>query len=224
MRGLLTIVVTLTLMTGCHARFKKAARNIDAIDVDTLTIGGVNALLGRAYAPYDPNPDSNAEAAANVVGAVAAGVFNVVQGVKEAELRDRIAKVNIERSNRVMVDAFARALGDGPPFAVSSDAKHLLQLELIEWGLQVPAVGVQGSFTYRVRARLYDPDGRTQYKTRMTCEIAAGDPSAVSQGLFVVNNAKQVKQMTLAELQDAFDAMANYCGTVFVTRMRRHAS
>jgi len=222
---LLTATLALATITGCHARFKRAVGSIDDIQLQAVTTAGPSAQLGRAYYVGDPTPDSRGEATANVIGAVATGVFNVVQGVKEAEIVRRISAIDIERSNQAMLDGVARALGQGPPFEARpmGQSDNLLQLELIEWGLRVPGVGVPGSFSYVVRARGYDSTGRRIYKSRLRCDIMAGDPSPVSQSLLLVNNAKQVKRMTDGELQGAFDALAEYCGSVFVTRMRRHA-
>ena len=227
MTGLrLAVGMLAILAVGCHGRFKRAVGSIDDVQLQAVTVSGPSANLGRAVYVGDPTPDSDGEVAANVVGAVATGVFNVVQGVKEAELREKISQIDIERSNDAMLDGVANALGSGPPFGAvpRGAAEPLLQLELVEWGLQVPGVGIPGSFTYVVRARLYDGDGRKKYKSRLRCDIQAGDPSPVSQALLLVNNAKQVKQMSREELQGSFDALASYCGGVFVTRMRRHAS
>ncbi|MEN0063840.1 MAG: hypothetical protein AAGA48_16935 [Myxococcota bacterium] len=222
----LGLTLSLLVMVGCHGRFKRNVGSIDDVQLQLLTTSGASAVLPRSYYVGDPTPDSDAEVAANVVGSVASGVFNVVQGVKEAQLREKIGRVDIGRSNDAMLNSLASTLGGGPPFAVRgrNDSGNLLQLELVEWGLQVPSLGVQGSFTYKVRAKLFTEAGRKVYKSRLRCNIAAGDPSAVAQGLLVVNNAKQIKKMSDAELQDAFDAMAEYCGGVFVARMRQHAS
>jgi len=218
-------LISVVMITGCHARFKRNVGSIDDVQLQLMTLNGPSANLGRAWYAGDPTPDSDGEVAANVIGAVATGVFNVVQGVKEAELRAKIARVDIERSNEAMLDGVARALGSGPPFEAlpRGASENLLQLELLEWGLQVPGVGVPGSFDYVVRARLYNADGRRIYKSRLRCDIQAGQPSPVSQSLLLVNNAKQVKKMSDAQLQESFDALAQYCGSVFVTKMRRHA-
>ncbi len=219
-------IVALVTLAACHGRFKRSVGAIDDVQLQAVTVSGPTANLGRAWYPADPTPDSQGEATANVVGTIAAGVFNIVQGAKEAELRNKLAQVDIERSNDAMLDGVARSLGSGPPFEARGrgSSGNLLQFELLEWGLQVPGVGIPGSFDYVVRARLYERSGRLVYKSRLRCNIQAGDPSPVSQSLLLVNNAKQVKQMSMEELQASFDALAEYCGSVFVTRMRRHAS
>ncbi len=219
----LGLVVAL-LATGCHAKFKKHADQVGAAQLQVLALGGADAQLGRAGVLLDPTPESDEEAVAGAVAAVAAGVFNTVQAVKEAELRDRIATaVDPSLTNEAMMLGVTETLGGGPPFSIAEDARSLLQLEVLSWGLSVPTVGASGSFTYTVRARVYLPDGERIYSNSLTCVVGAGAPSAVSQALGLVNNAKQVKQMSDAELQDAFDAMARYCGGVFVTKLRKHA-
>ncbi|MEO0601028.1 MAG: hypothetical protein AAF211_06305 [Myxococcota bacterium] len=225
MRHLAPAVLTLVMFSGCHARFKRNVGSVDDVQLQVLALNGPSAALGRAYFVGDPTPDSDGEQAANVIGAVAAGVFNVVQGVKEAEIRNKIAQIDVQRSNDAMLNGVAKTLGSGPPFEARGrgDSDNLLQLELVEWGLQVPAVGVPGSFDYVVRARIYNGDGRRIYKSRLRCQIEAGDPSPVSQALLLVNNAKQVKRMSIDELQASFDTLAEFCGGVFVSRMRRHA-
>lgn len=221
-----SLVLSATLaLSACHAKFKREVQHIDAVQLQILTQAGPSAQLGHAAFVPNPAPRSDEEAAANVVGAVATGAFNVVQAVKETELRKRLAAVNVEATNAAMLDGVSQALGSGPPFHVAraGEAEDLLQLEVVKWGLSVPAVGAQGTFTYEVRARLYKGDGDRVYSSRMRCDVAAGDPNVASQALQLVNNAKQVKEMSDEELQAAFDTMAHYCGGVFVARLRRHA-
>ncbi len=214
------------IVAGCHAKFKREVRTIDDAQLTILTQAGASASLGRAAYVGDPTPESKEERTANLVGAVATGVFNTVQAVKEIDIMRRINQtVDIEKVNSAMLASLAASLGDGPPFAAvpSGRSENLLQLEVIRWGLQVPAVGVPGSFDYEVRARMYKGDGERIYSSRLTCQIQAGTPNVASEALLLVNNAKQVKQMSDEELQSAFEAMASYCGGVFVARMRRHA-
>lgn len=216
----------LAAMVGCHGKFKREVGSIADVKLQVVTAAGPSATLGKVGYFGDPTPESRKEAAADAVGVAAATVFNVVQAVKEAEIRERIARaVDIGVTNSAMLTGVASTLGSGPPFEVvgMNESANVLQFEVLDWGLQVPAVGVQGSFTYRIRARLYKEGGDRVYSSRMTCDIAAGSPGATAQALLLVNNARQIKQMSDEELQAAFDAMAEYCGSVFVARLRRHA-
>jgi hypothetical protein len=220
------LILIAVLGSACHAKFKREVGDISSVQLQILTTTGPSSDLGRAVFVPSPVADSDEEVAANVIGAVATGAFNIVQAVKENELQKRLATaVNVEATNAAMLEGVSQTLGSGPPFHVAraGESENLLQLEVVRWGLSVPAVGVQGTFTYEVRTRLYMGDGDRVYSSRMRCDVAAGDPDAASQALMLVNNAKQVKQMTDAQLQEAFDTMARYCGGVFVANLRRHA-
>ncbi|MBX2799915.1 MAG: hypothetical protein KTR31_19705 [Myxococcales bacterium] len=222
----IALFAALMSLVGCHAKFKREVGNIDDVQLQIITQSGPNAQLGQVYAVVDPDPETEEEAAANAVAAVAAGVINVVQAVKEEEVRRKLADaVDIEATNSAMLQGVADTLGGGPPFSVagSGASDNLLQLEVMSWGLSVPNIGAQGTFTYQVRARVYKADGDRIYSSRMTCEIAAGTPGAGSVALGLVNNVKQIKKMSNEELQTSFSAMAEYCGSVFVAKMRRHA-
>ena len=51
----------------------------------------------------------------------------------------------------------------------------------------------------------------------------ANSAAVAAQVFSTVNNVKQLNEMTDAEINDTFVAMSNYCGSLFVTKMRRHA-
>lgn len=225
MRAMIAAALCIGLM-GCHGKFKREVGSVSDVKLQIVTGSGPDATLGRAVYFGDPTPESDEEAVVDAVGVAATTVLNVVQAVKEAEIRDRIAQaVDIRLTNSAMLAGVADTLGGGPPFAAvgQNESGNLLQFEVLDWGLEVPALGAQGSFTYTVRARLYKESGERIYSSRMTCQIAAGAPGATAQALMLVNNARQVKEMSDEDLQAAFDAMASYCGSVFVSRMRRHA-
>jgi hypothetical protein len=123
-----------------------------------------------------------------------------------------------------MQEGVAEVLGDGPPFAYTDDkAAANLQLEVLSWGLLVPYLGAPGEFYYDLRVRIYKPDGERVYKTRMHCSTAAGSPPAESLVFGTVDNVKQLEQMSDEQIQDAFDAVARWCGGQLVSKMRRHA-
>ena len=94
---------------------------------------------------------------------------------------------------------------------------------MLSYGLYVPYIGAPGEFTYTVRARMYRDNGERVYKKTLTCEVGAGSPGAGEMVLGVVNNIRELEEMTDAEINQAFADMAHYCGVRFVTKMRKHA-
>ena len=193
---------------GCHAKFKREVGSLGAVRAQTIVTGQPDVELGKIY------DDS-----------LAAAVFNVVQEVRSASPAMRIASaVKIEQVNDAMKGGFAEVLGDGPPFAYTEDkSAPTLQMEVLSWGLYVPYIGAPGEFTYDLRVQLYKPDGDRIYKTRIHCTTTAGAPPTESLIFGTVNNVKQLEQMSDAQIQDAFDAVARWCGGQLVSKMRRHA-
>ena len=89
--------------------------------------------------------------------------------------------------------------------------------------MDVPYLGATGSFTYTARARIYTADGERVYRKRLTCSTDVGDPSTAAVVFSAVNNVKQLKEMTDTEIDQTFADVARYCGTKFVTKIRKHA-
>lgn len=222
---IVALSVVAGLATGCHAKFKREVGSLSAVQLEIITQSGPTASLGGVVVLADPTPESDAEAVVDGVASVAAGIFNISQAVKATQISNRLAEVvDMGRTNSAMLEGVTRTLGNTPFAIVNADQSgDLLQLEVLEWGMQVPSLGVQGSFTYEVRARIYKADGDRIYSSRLSCEIAAGSPGAGSQVLGLVNNVKQIEEMSDEDLQASFEAMAEYCGGVFVTKMRKHA-
>lgn len=210
------------LAVGCNAKFKKAAPFIDTVAVETVTTGGPYVDLGNIYVV----PDAGDEGV-NALIAVAATAVNITQDIKSIDQTQRIAEaVDINMVNDSMAEGLAHTLKNGPPFAYvgpGGDADALLQIEVLEYGLNVPSLGAPGQFTYTVRARVFDNNGQQVYRKNMTCSVGAGAPDAAAVAFGVVNNVKQLEEMTNEEVNEAFDNMAYYCGQQFALRMRRHA-
>jgi len=207
-------VLALFAATGCHAKFKKEAPTLGAVRVQVVMTGGPEVNLGKMY-DYDDKGS-----------ALISSVVNVVQSVKEIDQTKRIAQaVEIGKVNAAMKQGLGETLGGGPPFAYSDQeiAPATLQLEVMSYGLSVPYLGAPGEFTYDIRARIYKANGDRVYKARMNCTVGAGDPSAAAVVLGVVNNVKQLKEMTNAQIQETFEVTANYCGQQWVRKMRKHA-
>jgi hypothetical protein len=209
----IAILVLPALLAGCHAKFKKEAPTLGQVRTQIVVAGQPYVELGKMSVEGDG------------ILAAAAAVVNVVQEVKAVDQTRRIAKaVQVSDVNEEFRASLADTLGSGPPFAYTDEKDAaLLQLEVLSWGLSVPYLGAPGVFTYDLRARIYKKDGDRVYSARTTCSTGAGDPTAVEQVLGVVNNVKNLKEMSDAEINDAFKAVARWCGQDFVTMMRRHA-
>lgn len=212
-RSLLAAALLLSL--GCHAKFKKYAPTVGTARVQVITTGGPYVHLGEVN-------NVNEDGTANLVGSV----INVVQGVKSINLTQRIADaVKVNDVNAAFQRGLIDTMGVGPPFGLNTDqgTPALLQIELESYGLDVPTLGAAGRFTYTARARVYTAEGKRIYSHRLTCETGVGDPDAAAVVLQVVNNVKQLKEMSDEQINDTFTAIADYCGGRLVTKMRRHA-
>ncbi len=205
----LGFLVVCALGSGCHARFKKAVGNLDQVRPQLVMSGGPAVQLGHVYDE-------------GLVGAV----VNIAQDVKGVKVADRIASsVDVDGVNAAFSAGLADTLGAGPPFGLTQDPKaSLLQVEILSYGLNVPQMGAPGSFTYTIRVGIYEPTGRRVYKTVRSCSTGVGSPSPVAQALLLVNNVKQLEEMSDRELQRAFEGASYYCGIELVTKMRKHAN
>lgn len=217
----LSLVAVVVLASGCHAKFKKEAPTLGAVDVQVITNGGPYVELGKMG-----NPLAGQGGALEAFGAIASTAVNIAQEVEGINQTERIANaVQISEVNRVFDAGIARTLDDGPPFAYTADsgAPATLQLEVLSYGLYVPWLGAPGTFTYTLRARIYKSNGDRVYSSSLTCEAGMGMASPVEQVLSVVNNVEQIEQMSDAEIQESFLSIADWCADLFVTRMRKHA-
>ena len=218
MRPLLPAVLMLSLglLPGCHARFKKNAPLIDEVRVQALTVGGPQVTLGKVNAVPGNSP----------LAQIAAAGVNIAQSVNEVNQERRIAgAVDVNAINEGLNMGIVETMGDGPPFGTTEDsaAPDLLQLEILEYGVYVPHIGAPGQFTFSARARVYRGSGKRVYKHNMTCTGSLGDPKVAGVVLGTVNNLKQLNEMSDDEVNEAFVGMARYCGQQFAVKMRKHA-
>jgi hypothetical protein len=207
-RTLFTLATVALLGSGCHAKFKKNASELGAVHAQTIVTTGPYVQLGMIH------DDS-----------ILAAVVNVVQTVKSADVAFRLADaVQIDGVNAAFTRGLGETLGGGPPFAYSEDSTTpVLQVEVLGYGLDVPALGAAGMFTYNLRVRIYDTSGERVYKVLHSCATGVGSPDPAAQVLMVVNNLDELRAMTDEEIQSAFEASAYYCGVDLVARMRKHA-
>ncbi len=217
MRHLTLAALALTLLSSCHAKFKKHAGTLGEVRVQTVLTGGPYVNLGKMYTDSD-DP---------ALLQVAAAVVNTVQVVNEIDQTQRIyGAVHVSEVNRALDAGLAQTLADGPPFAYTdaTDAPALLQIEVQSYGLNVPWLGAPGEFTYSLRMRIYKADGERVYNAWHTCEAGAGTPSVPEVVFSAVNNVRQLNEMSDADIHAAFETIAFWCGQEVVLKMRRHAS
>ncbi len=195
------------LLGACHAKFKKHAPIIQRAHVEVTTLGPPQVVLGQA--------DGDG------IGSLA---VNAMQAIRGGELAKKIARaVDTEEMDARFSEAFVEALGDGPPFAASLKGKgSLVSVEVVSWGMGVPEIGLQGTFSYSLVVRIYMPDGKRVYTNREACAIPVGDPDAFSQVLGIVDNAKAVDDMSRRAIREAFYETAAGCAAVVVSQMRKH--
>ncbi len=208
MRRMILGVFFLATLGGCHARWKRAAPDIDRVRMQVMSANRPTVEVLSA-----PEGDL-------------APVVAVVEGLETARIQRKLNRVvDVDKMNAAFAEGLDEALGPGRPFEITERKRApLLQVEVVDYGVEIPEVGHQGRFVYDLRVRLYDRDGRRVYSTRLSCDTPVGDPLAVSKALGTVNNAKQVDEMRRKEIQDAFDEAAWMCGNDLVARMRQHAS
>lgn len=203
------LLLVLVLLSGCHARLKRAVPHMDDVRTQAFTTHEPIVRLGMLHDD-------------GLVGAVV-NTMQTAKGIKVA--RHIEDAVDIHGVNYALQEGIADGLQDGPPFAYTDAraADGTLQLEILAWGLVVPYLGAPGEFTYDVRVRLYDAKGRRLYRQRTRCETAAGAPPEVSMALGTVDNVRQLEEMSDEEIQAAFEQVASWCGLEIVRKLRKHA-
>ena len=209
MKTLLTLCLGMSLFGGCHTTFRHNAPTIDTLNAQAFTTTAPHVNLGNLYQ--------------NDLISMA---VNTYQGVQENRAERRIRDgLRPEGVTTALTTSFGDALGSGPPFAYTSQptADATLQMEVLSYGMEVPYIGAQGIFEYRIRVRAYRADGRQVYKARVSCSNAAGAPRDVSVAFGTVNNVRQLEEMSDAQIQTAFDKVAEWCAWEVVRKMRKHA-
>jgi len=216
LRPITLAAIALTLLPGCHAKFKKHASSLGEVRVQTVLSGAPYVNLGKVHADSEDAP----------IFQIAAAVINTVQVVNEIDQTVRIANaVQVSEVNRALEAGLAQTLQSGPPFAYTdvTDTPALLQIQVDSYGLNVPWMGAAGEFTYSLHMRIYDANGERVYNAWHTCEAGAGTPSAPEVVFSVVNNVRSLNEMSDADIHAAFETIAFWCGQEVVLKMRRHA-
>jgi hypothetical protein len=209
MRSVLpALLVGMLILGGCHQRFKKNLGSIGDVRPQVLVTTGPSVMLGGSSGD----------------GLLAAAV-NVTQAVRSVNAADRLAEaVDVDRVNSAFAESLVQSLAGGPPFGTTpSPEASVLQVEVVSYGLQAPAMGMQGTFNYDLHVSIFKSDGSKVYNAHQGCNVAFGDASSLSQALGTVNNVKQINEMTDEQIQEAFEGAAAGCGQQLVMKMRQHA-
>jgi hypothetical protein len=207
------LLVALALLAGCHATFKKYAPTLGAVRPQIVDPGVPYVQLGGVSMGGSPTLD------------VAGAVINTVQLARSLEQTDRMGKaVHGDQVAAAVVQGIKDTLGQGPPFGISDDpTAPLLQVQVTQYGLEVPAIGIAGVFTYDMDVNIYTREGKRVYTNHVSCATDAGAGTPVARALAVVDNTAKLDAMSDAELNEAFIEIGRYCGAELVTQMRRHA-
>lgn len=202
------LLLAIPLVVGCHARFKKHAPELGAMRAEVITVSGPNVNLGRA------GGDS-----------ILALAYDISQSLREGGIAMSIAqKVDPESVNAAFLDGFSAALADGPPVAYDPSSGHVLQFELVDWGLETYGWGSPGVFNYDLVVHGFRDDNKKIYRARFNCRTNAGAAGWVEQSPFVgANHPEKIRNLPDAEVQAIFNATAADCGRQVVRKMRYHA-
>lgn len=195
------------IAAGCHARFEKRVANIDQVQLKIETFSPLDIDLGRVYTT-DPRLEFLADAA------------NLEIWMQEAELERVLGdKVDREQLQSAFQYGAREALGEGPPFAAVDQADHVLDLIVVDWGIEMVTWRGPAVFSYRVRVTGLDPDHKVFYRANFKCY---GDPGQV-RWLDRGPNRDALAALDPADVQRSFDLAANRCGQQFAEQLRRHA-
>jgi len=198
-------LLTLAVLGGCHARFKKHVGSIKHVRAEMVGFGDPTVNLGYV------NDDS-----------LVAAAVNIGQAVKSEGLTQRVGKA--VRPDAV-ADAFVVSLDESMkkrPFEVRDTSRHTLQIEMLHYGIDVPGLGNPGALNYVLRTQLYKGNGKKVYKASHTCSLSFAQFKPVSVTLGTTNNAKAIKELKNKEIRALFEEGAAACADLVVARIRQH--
>lgn len=166
--------------------------------------------LGRAYTS-DPRMDPVTDA------------YNLDLWIKENQLEQIISgKVDQDELSSAFQYGVRETLGpDGPPFAAVDEATHALDIQVVDWGLQVIGWASPAVFSYKVHVLGLGPNGKNFYRANFRCWGDAGPIRWLQAS--VTGGTKAVEQLDPLVVQASFERAANLCGQQFAQRLREHA-
>ena len=215
------LALALLTLTGCHARYKQLAPRIGGVRPAVSVPGAPSLHLGQAAVPEvgSGNPVEDVVDAAVAVGTLA-------QAPKANGVLRRAV------SPEAVAEALEASLLDAPlagalPHAIKPDGKHVMQVTVTDYGVDVSG-GVPTFFT-SVSVRIdRKRDGKRVYRATTTCSEPITDmpsvPLATVQKFQSLQGLGEVAALTPDELNAIAMAGIDRCGQRVVERMVRHAS
>lgn len=215
----LMLAAALVGLTGCHARYKKMSRHI----------GSVQPAVGN---PGEPMVDVAGASGGNTTGTAVEEAVDVVVGVGVAV---KASKVQARLQRAVEPDEVAEVLEAsilqapakrGLPHKISPKGKHLMQIDIIDYGIGVSSAGPVVETTIQVRIDR-KRDGKRIYRATTSCaEPLAGMSDIVIPGAEQIQTLQalaQLEEMNRKELRKATLLGVERCGEQVVDKMVRHA-
>ena len=149
----------------------------------------------------------------------------MVRGIKTLVASKAMARaVDIDGINSAFLRGLEEGLSGGQPFALGlADGSPLLEVEILDLGLDLPEAGALGVFVYDVRVTLRDLHGNRLYRDRQTCELPVGDPESIQEALDAANAVRRSEAAPAQALQDAFEQVAETCAAQVAQDLRRRS-
>jgi hypothetical protein len=216
----LLFAAVLVGLTGCHARYKKMSRQI----------GSVQPMVGN---PGEPVVDAGGLGDSDVTGTALEEAVDVVVGVgvavKAAKVQTRLQRaVEPEEVAAALESSIAQAPAKrGLPHKISPEGKHLMRVEIVDYGVGISPSGpvVQTTISVRIDRKR---DGKRVYRATTSCEEPlATMPNVHIPGVEQIRTLQalsQVEELTRKELGEATLLGVQRCGEQVVDKMVRHAN
>ena len=203
------ILMLLALTAGCHAKFAKAAPELDT---STLSI----QFNGPPVVSLGSSSDEG------LIGAIA----NTVQAVRSMDQTARIQQaIQPDDVQAALRAGIVDGLKSGKPFSIvdGDTADAIARINVRRYGMFVDNIGDPGRFDFVAKLRVYGKDRKRVYGKRLRCTAGVGSPGMAASILQVVNNVKQLKSMSDEQINQTFVDIASYCGSLFTLKMQRHS-
>lgn len=215
----LLLAAALVGLTGCHARYKKMSGRI----------GSVQPMVAN---PGEPMVDAGGLGDSDITGTAVEDAVDVVVGVGVAV---KAAKVQTRLQRAVEPEEVAAALESsilqapakrGLPHRISPEGKHLMRIEIVDYGVGVASSGpvVQTTISVRIDRKR---DGKRIYRATTSCEEPLANMSDIAipgaEQIRTLQALAQVQELNRAELRAATLLGVERCGEQVVDKMVRHA-
>jgi hypothetical protein len=215
----LLLAAVLVGLTGCHTRYKKMSGRI----------GSVQPMVGN---PGEPMVDVGGLGDTDVTGTAVEEAVDVVVGVgvavKAAKVQTRLQRaVEPEEVSAALESSILQAPAKrGLPHRISPKGKHLMQVDIVDYGVGVSPSGpvVQTTISVRIDRKR---DGKRVYRATTTCEEPLANMPNISipgaEQIRTLQALAQVEELNRKELRAATLLGVERCGEQVVDKMVRHA-